>query len=236
MRRNGIMNLMSGVLLLLTALSFLCYLVVLINPYVAFNPFPPPRGTEIAHAGPSPTPASLLPPTFTPTNTPTITPTSPPTPTRTPTKTPTITPTWPPTPTPTVRVTRSAYPFTCEVFYRRPEYGGQWSGVAGDFEDLDGNPLPGYHVRVECPGVGAFGLTAGDDPTYNAIYGSEAAWEQACNPVQYQRMEIRVQPLAMYPEADGVTWRQVGEEVIVQLPGYASGSLGYVVCTMNHEP
>jgi hypothetical protein len=222
MKRRGssLFNLLSFALVGLTGLTVIGYAVVLVNPTVFFNPFPPsgqPRG--VAAVTPTPTYTPLLLPTNTPTETPTITPTS---------------PTWPGTLTPTPRATRAPYPFTCEVDYRRPEY-DRWSGVAGHFEDLDGNPLPGYAVRIECPGAGQFGLLAGDDERINRIYGSDAAWEQACNPSRYQAMEIRVQPLNDHPEPDGVEWQVVSEELNVELGGYASGSLGYVTCVLNWE-
>jgi hypothetical protein len=69
---------------------------------------------------------------------------------------------------------------------------------------------------------------------YNLIYGNEAAWEQACNPAQYQAMDIRVQMFNDTPDADG-TYRPVSEQMIVQLGGFASRSLGYITCTYNWQ-
>jgi hypothetical protein len=135
--------------------------------------------------------------------------------------------------TPTPRATRSPYPFTCEISNRRPEY-DRWTGVAGHIEDLEGEPLPGYHARIECPGAGTFTKRAGGNNRHNLIYGNEAAWEQACNPTTYQAMQVRVQIFNDQPDADG-SYRAVSEQLIVDLPGYASGSLGYVVCTLNWE-
>lgn len=106
--------------------------------------------------------------------------------------------------------------------------------MAGHFVDLDGNPLPGYHAQVHCPGAGTFTPRAGDNNRYNLMYGNEAAWEQACNPGQYQAMEIRVQMFNDRPGADG-NYRVVSEQLIVELGGFASRSLGYVVCTLNWE-
>jgi len=235
MRRSGsgIFNLLSVGLLGLTALTLVGYLTILIYPHVPFNPFPPRRVAQVAPP-PTPSPTHGPPPTWTPTSTHTPVPTQTPFPTRTPTLTPSVTPTWPPTSTPTPRATRSPYPFTCEVTYQWPQY-DRWSGVAGYVQDLDGEPLPGYYVQVQCPGV-AQPLTprAGDDPRYNMMYGSEAAWEQACNPSQYQAMEIRVQLFNDHPDPDG-TYRAVSDQIVVQLPGYAAGSLGFVVCTLNWE-
>ncbi|HIE39186.1 MAG TPA: hypothetical protein EYH30_02405 [Anaerolineales bacterium] len=212
-RGSGLFNMLSLVLVGLTGITLICYLVVLVYPTVFFNPFPP--GREIGLVSPTPTPTPALPPTYTPTNT------------------PTITPTWPPTPTPTPRATRSPYPFTCEVEYRRPEY-DSWSGVAGHIQDLDGNPLPGYHVKTEGAGLSPPAVRAGADSRINTIYGSDAAWEQAYNPGAYQAMGIRVQLFNDHPDPDG-SYRAVSDVLTVNLPGYASGSLGYVVCTLNWE-
>jgi hypothetical protein len=101
-------------------------------------------------------------------------------------------------------------------------------------EDLDGNPLPGYHVQIDCPGVGTFTHRAGDNGRFNLIYGSAAAWEQACNPSRYQPMDVRVRLFNDAPDPDG-TYSTVAEEVVAQLPGYSSRSLGYVTCTLNWD-
>jgi hypothetical protein len=102
-------------------------------------------------------------------------------------------------------------------------------------QDLDGNPLPGFYVKVEGPTEKPLpAIRAGENPRYNAIYGSDAAWEQAFNPVIYQAMEIRVQLFNDHPEGDG-SYRAVSDVLIVQLGGYASGSLGFVTCTLNWE-
>lgn len=233
-RGSAVFNLLSLLLVGLTAVTLLGYLVVLVHPGVFFNPFPP----QIAQApspSPSPTSTSALPPTYTPTSTPTPTATRTATPTRTPTGTPTITPTWPPTPTPTPRATRSPFPFTCEVLYQENKYSMPWSGVAGHVQDLDGKPLPGYHVAVQCPGIPqTFDRVAGADERYNLMYENEAAWEQVCDPTRYQQMEIRVQLFNKRPNPDG-TYQAVAPQVTVELGDWYSRSLGYVVCTLNWE-
>ena len=101
-------------------------------------------------------------------------------------------------------------------------------------QDLEGNPLPGYHARVECPGAGVHTSRAGEDERFIRFYGNEAAWEQACNADTYQVMEIRVQLFNDQPDSDG-TYREVSDTLIVGLLGNRSGSLGYVVCTLNWE-
>jgi len=66
------------------------------------------------------------------------------------------------------------------------------------------------------------------------IYGNDAAWEQVQDPTVYKAMEIRVQLFNSQPNARG-EYDAVSDVVIVQLGGYASGSLGYVICTKNWE-
>ncbi len=238
MRGTSLLNLLSLLLLGLTGLLVLFYLLILVNPYVPFNPFPPPRG--VARAGgstptPTVTPTPVLPPPRTPPAQPTLTPVPSPTPTRTPTRTPSPTPTWPPTATPTPRATRAPYPFTCEVTYRANLYGIPWSGVAGHLQDLDGNPLPGYHVAVNCPGVPeTLDQVAGADPRYNLMYGSEAAWERSCDPSAYRALDIRVRIYDKYSGADG-TFRPASDWIQVQLGDWATRSLGYITCTLNWE-
>jgi hypothetical protein len=83
-------------------------------------------------------------------------------------------------------------------------YGIPWSGVAGHLQDLDGNPLPGYHVAVNCPGVPeTLDQVAGADARYNLMYESEAAWERACDPSAYRALDIRVRVYDKYPGPDG---------------------------------
>ena len=233
MRRNSsaVFNLLSAGFLGLTIVTLIAYTIVLVDPHVSYNPFPPAAEPETPAIAGLTTPT--LPPTWTPRPTSTPRPTNTPRATYTPTGSPSPSPTWPPTFTPTPRITRSAYPFTCEVQLRRPEYDA-WSGLAGHVQDIDGNPLPGYYARVECPGVGEFNLGAGEVERYNLMYGSDAAWEQACNPIAYQAMEVRFQLFNNRPSADG-TYRAVSEQMSVELPGYMSASLGYVVCTLNWE-
>ena len=220
--RTALFNVLTVLLLVATVCTVVFYGLVAVD---VFNPFP------------APTRASLLPeevfdtatpsgPTDIPTWTPTMptdpTDTSPPGGTRTPTRTPTITPTFRNSPTPeppTPRVTRSPYPFTCEVDWRRPEYGSPWSGVAGHFEDLDGTPLPGFYARVECcQGCGQATVQAGGDPFFNSMYGNQAAWEQACDETAYVPLEVRVQMFDSMPDEND-QYPTVSEQILVTLGG-----------------
>jgi hypothetical protein len=99
-------------------------------------------------------------------------------------------------------------------------------------QDLDGNPLPGYIIKVEGPIPDLQPILAGADQRINAIYGSEAAWEQHFNPGAFQPMEVRVQVFVPVGENLG---EAASDVVIVNLRGYASSSLGYVICTLNWD-
>lgn len=201
-----------------------------------YDLFPPPTRAPVAELPThTPTPRVTSIPTWTPTPSPTETsppaPTEPPSPTPTPPASSTLppTPTFPPTATPTPRATRSARPFTYDVTFKPPQYGGcSWTGVAGRVQDLDGNPLPGYPVHVWGAGIDEV-VTGGTDQRLNRIYGSEAAWEQffAPNP---KPMEVRVQLHDPY----GADHLPVSEEIVIDFPGYCGGALGYVVFTKNH--
>lgn len=223
-------NLLTIIVLVATVCLVGFYGLVAFN---VFNPFSlPSLATVVALPTATETPTPGI-PTWTPTATPTE---LPPTDTSTPTKRPSATPTFPPTvtttPTPTLTPgpTRSPLPFTCEVDLRRPEY-DRWSGVAGHLQDLEGNPLPGYFVKLEGP-ANVPAVRVGENSRINAIYDNEAAWEQAYNPGDYQAMEIRVQLCRLLESGECPA---VSDVIIVQLGGYASGSLGYVTCTLNWE-
>jgi hypothetical protein len=232
--RGTLFNILTYVVLVATLCLVVSYALVGLNVY---NPFAPAASTSVAVSLPTDTPTPTGIATWTPTPTPTITPT--PGPTNTPTRTPIPspvppTPTFPPTVTPTPRATRAPWPFTCEVDYRTPQYGA-WSGVAGHVQDLDDNPLPGYYVVVQGPVPKVNGARmAGENSHFNAVYGNEAAWEQVYNPGAYQAMEIRVQMCKPNPDPSKPC-TAISNEVIVQLGGYASASLGYVTCTLNWE-
>ena len=223
-RRNLLFNILTYAVLVAT-LGLVIYYALIGFGVQSLNPLPPSESSGLIFPNEptdAPTPSRIA--TWTPTPIPTDTPIPSPTNTRPPTLTPST--------TPTPKVTRNPdWPFTCEVLLRMPEYGA-WTGVAGHLQDLDGNPLPGYLIRVEGPIPNLPPIRAGADPRINAIYGSDAAWEQAFNPSAFQPMEVRVQVFAPVGESLG---EAVSDVVIVELRGYASSSLGYVTCTLNWE-
>ena len=250
MENNGkgrLFNVLAIVMLVATACLVGFYGLIAVD---VVNPFPPPTVASLDTPTPTltPTPGGpTLPPTWTPTPAGTDTPIPTPTNTRTPTPTSTTVPTFPPTETseptatntPTVTttplVTRSPLPFTYEVQLRRPVYDTPWTGVAGHVQDLDGDPLPGYHVQIRCPGVSEVETPrAGADENLNVLYGNTAAWERSCDSTQYQAMAIRVQLFEREPQPDG-TYEAVSREVVVNTGGYPSASLGYVIFTLNWQ-
>ncbi|MFQ6100447.1 MAG: hypothetical protein ACE5OS_04350 [Anaerolineae bacterium] len=226
MRDNGraaLFSVLTYVMLGATACLVVFYTLVGFN---VFNPFPPPTLISVAML-PTDTPATIGPtdiPTWTPTNTPTITPTPGPTNTPTITLTPSATPTFPPTRTPTPRVTRSPWPFTYEVEFMMPPFGCGWTGVAGHVQDLDGNPLIGYPVHVwgAVEGTPMSGL----DPGINTRYGNDAAWEQY--------FDNHPKPMAVRVRLYDNQGRPLSEEIVIDMPGYCSAALAYVVFTQNH--
>ena len=234
--KNDMRTLLLNVLTIVTLVTTVClvgfYGLVAFN---VFNPFPPPTLIPTAYLptpAETPTPGGLAGvPTWTPTNTPTM---SPPTDTPTPTLTPSVTPTFPPTSTfpptatPTPLVTRSPWPFTYELTLKLPQYGCSWTGIAGQVQDLDGNPLIGYPVHIWGAGIDVV-VTSGADARFNTIYGHQAAWEQFFAP-DPRSFQVRVQLHDPYREDH----LPISEEIVIDMPGYCGAALGYVVFTQNH--
>ena len=126
-------NLLTMLLLLSTLCMLSGFMMIFINPYVSFNPFPPPTLPPTL-SFPTPTatlPVITLPPTWTPS--PTITPTA----------------TWTPVATPTPPFTPTPYPYelqpgtptytTSKVFHS--DAGCNWLGVAGQVLDANGQAV-----------------------------------------------------------------------------------------------
>ena len=225
-RKTALFNILTVVVLVALVCLVCFYGLVASN---VLNPFPARELATRAAWPDTPTPGGPTPvPTWTPTNTPTITPTPLPSKTATRTLTPSVTPTFPPTRTPTPRVTRSPWSFTHEMRLGFPQYGCSWTGVAGQVEDLDGNPLTGYPVHVWGAGIDVV-VTSGTDARFNTIYGHQAAWEQFFDSTP-KSMEIRVQLHDPYRSDHP----PISEEVVISLPGYCGGALGYVTFTQNH--
>ncbi len=142
-----LMNILSGILVTGTLVVTLVFAIIFINPQTFINPLPPTTLPARAITNtPSPTPKSVLPPTWTPTISPTPEPTATPTPTDTP----------PPTETPiptadlesgTTFTLQSGSP-SYEVNFAHPDAGCSWLGVGGEVYDKDGAPVPGILIEV----------------------------------------------------------------------------------------
>ena len=150
-----IINILTVLVLLMTVCFIGLVLVIFVNPYSAFNPFPPPILPTIAFYPtftPTKTPP-VLPPSWTPTVF--VEPTSTPTPRPTFTPVPTSTPFGAPTetPDPTVIagysfVIQQGNPVAISSSAFHPDYGCAWMGVAGQALDMSGAPVPFLIVRL----------------------------------------------------------------------------------------
>ncbi len=140
-KRNTNPGLLWNILTVLVLVSTLCmlsgFMMIFINPYVGFNPFPPPTLPPTL-SFPTPTatlPVVTLPPTWTPT--PTITPTLTPTPSPTATLPPT--PTLSPTPYPYELQPGTPTYTTSKIFHS--DQGCNWLSIAGQVLDATGKPV-----------------------------------------------------------------------------------------------
>ena len=162
-RRMWPYNLLTLLFLALTCGACAYIAAVWVNPYGAYNLYPP--------LTPMPVVVSMTP---TITLTPEPTATSTPEPTLTPTITPTPLPTEPPSPTPEPVAATGASSFTpvetsgrTVVFIANPAARGacEWQSVAGTISDLNGAALNDYRIRVLGDGIDAT-TTSGSAPGY----------------------------------------------------------------------
>ena len=170
-RTAAVWNILT-VLVLLTAVCVgILFLVVFINPYMGLNPFPPPTlPARIELDTPTPTPKSILPPTWTP-QPPTDVP---------PTEIPIIPDTQTPFPTQSesgggneensgddmpVVPHEGDNPSYIPSRSFHPELGCSWMGVAGQAFDLSGHEIIGLTVRVSFED-GVIDSTTGSNKSY----------------------------------------------------------------------
>jgi hypothetical protein len=148
-----LLNLLTFFVLLATLAAGLVLVVVFINPYLPFNPFPPPTlPATLGYPTATNTPANYLPSTWTPTVsvTPTPTETAIPSPVPTETATPTLG-------TPgTQELTGTLPPYDFQVdepIYMQNSFintlGCNWMGVGGQVFDMDGGPVRLQSVHME---------------------------------------------------------------------------------------
>ncbi len=154
-------NTLTVVVLLTVVCVAAGFLMIFLDPYSGFNPFPPPTlPSAISMPTITPTPRSVLPPTWTPgpTQPPTDTPTPRPTSTLPPTETPfsLFTPTETAEASPTVPGmpydVAPGSPVAISSVTFRPEAGCNWMGVAGQVLDISGAPVS-TGVVIQLSGV-----------------------------------------------------------------------------------
>lgn len=178
-------DILSIVVLLITACIGAYFLLVFLNPNIPANPFPPQRLTANLIPTATITPISM-PATWTPSATPYIPPTDTPLPSFTPvfTQTPFSlvppTATLKPSSTPKPSATPKA-PYFAKVEYiasskYRPEFGCNWLGVAGIVLDKNG----AHHIYVQVLLIGTLGsesinniTVSGTAPQYYGASGFE---------------------------------------------------------------
>ena len=148
-----LLNLLTFFALLATLAAGLVLVVVFINPYLPFNPFPPPTlPARLGYPTPTNTPANYLPATWTPTVSVTPRPTETATPTLVPTET--ATPTLGTPGTQELTGTLPAYDFQVdEPIYMQNSFintlGCNWMGVGGQVFDMNGGPVRLQSVHME---------------------------------------------------------------------------------------
>lgn len=193
-------------LFFLAATIAVCLLTVLLvqNPTVPFNPFPPPtprptstlfvlgEATQSSGEAPSPT----APPTATATVLPIVTPTIPPTPMGV-------------TPLPLVTHTPAAFPFTLQDgTYAYTQYSGEegcdYMAIAGQVFDLNGEPLKFIPIQVrDADGFFETIVFSGSAPQYGP-----SGYEVLLNTSPYEA-EFTVQLISE-------TARPLSDEIVVR--------------------
>ena len=150
-RRPGcLLNLISGTLVAGTLVVILIFAIVFVNPWIGFNPYPPPTIPVLVLTNtPTPTPKGVLPATWTPTVNPTSTPTNTPTPTNTLEPTETSVPTADIESGTTFSIQEGSPSYETNTIH--PDDGCNWLGVAGQVFDTDGSPVSG--ILVEAGGI-----------------------------------------------------------------------------------
>jgi len=246
-RGGSALNILSVMLLGLTALACLCYATVFFVPALA-GPFAGPtpvRAVQLPTATPT---VQSLPPTWTPTvpglptetSTPFVTRTPEPTETQrfTITPAPTRTKTVTPGPSPTASPTRSKYPYTAAVTYQLdPAYGCGGSVIMGTITDLAGQPVTAgsmvIHVEGDGdidtggllhPGEGFRGKRTEGASAYTGILGP-SAWSVIIN-------------LSGTTAGTWKVWliqgRQVSDQIEVHFSGACGSSSAVVRFQQNH--
>ena len=148
--RSGMFwNILTMTVLFITLIIVVLVVTVFMNPLIAFNPFPPPTlPARLVLDTPTPTPESVLPPTWTPEIKPSSTPTNIPLPTMTlepveeeQEEEPIILGDMP-------VVLHDGSPQYIPSTSFHPDLGCSWLGVAGQVIDVNGAPVLGLIIDV----------------------------------------------------------------------------------------
>jgi len=172
-RRNDIIwNVLTGLVLLFTALLVGAMLIIFSNPQVSINPFPPPTLPVLVQL-PTSTPTQVrMPATWTPT----LKPTEPEIIVVTVTPQPSVTPESA-TATSYPTVNNGDYPFAVEgvpvamanTVFHTSDATCDWQGVAGRVVDLQGKPLVGMLIKLT-------GTYNGRTIEMTTLSGGASAW------------------------------------------------------------
>lgn len=154
-RSGMVWNILTILVLFIAFVVIVLVVTVFINPYIQINPFPPPTlPARVMLDTPVPSPANLLPPTWTPKFEPSSTPTNTPIPTMTPEPVEeeqsveeeqdedlTITGDMP-------VILHEGSPQYIPSTSFHPDLGCNWLGVAGQVIDVNGAPVLGLIIEV----------------------------------------------------------------------------------------
>lgn len=225
-------NILAKAVLALTVLVVIYYIVLFIAPSLApiGTAKEPTRVALLLTHTPKPTLASTSPPmappaTWTLEPTRTMVPTStrrPAQPTKTPRPTVYFTPN--PTETGTPTPTRHPYPFKLVdegvVYMRYPFSSGcDWTGIAGEVVDLEGEPIIGVSVVLNGGGLQNIVTTSGDRPDY-----APSGWEHFLD----NKLKTGTFTIQLYRVINNQS-RPVSELVDVQTRPDCRASLAYLV-------
>ncbi len=199
-------NVLTGLVLVATACIAGVFLLFFLNPYNAFNPYPPPTLVSMV-ASPSATSTSgiQLPATWTPTpqqepsDTPTQLPSRTPIPTFTPYGLPSVTPLAKATLTPGgyAFIVNKANQDAISSETLRPGDNCQWMGVVGQVFDLRGAPVPGQFIYL---GGTLAGAVIPEQPTITGLL------------LQYGRGYFEFKLADMPVASKGTMWLQVRDQ------------------------
>ncbi len=201
-RTSVVWNIATTLVVLTTLCMGIVFLAIFVNPYVGFNPFPPPEMPELLVLPTlTPTPKSVLPPTWTPTPTEVATATNTPVPTVTGVAVEITATEESPTdgeiqPGGASVVLHEGSPQYIPAISFHPDVGCNWMGVAGQVQDMIGAPVLGLIIEV--------GGTLAGKPVGNPTILQATGLAKAYGEGGYE-VKLADEPIASY----GTLWIQV---------------------------